>query len=312
MPRSRILWAVGGLLSLSIAPALLLAQEEGVKNLFGGTPEFKRGDRRNLTAARDMLWSGYLDQGIDYLGMAHYAEAESQFGSAVALAEKFESNDPRLPESLTWLAQALTHEGKYVEAEKLYRRALTIYERVLGPCHETIANVLGALGSNQYRKGEYVEAERLYTQSLGMFEKTQGEKSPRVAQVLGHLATLNSTQGRFTQAEPLRKRSLAIYEAILSRDNPFLYGNFLEMALIYRKRGKGAEAEAQYKKALALLEKIKGPNDPKVAELLLTYASLLKTMDRAAEAEGLQARVQAIQENQPRPITVPSQRQSSR
>ena len=100
MPHSRIVWAVGVLLSLLIAPTFLLAQQEVDKDLFGGTSGFKPGDRRNLTAARDMLWNGYLELGIDYLGMTRYAEAESQFASAVALAEKFEPNDSRLPETL--------------------------------------------------------------------------------------------------------------------------------------------------------------------------------------------------------------------
>ena len=95
--------------------------------------------------------------------MGRNAEAESQFGSAVELAEKFEPNDTRLPESLTWLAQALSHEGKYVEAEKLYRRTLALYEKTLGPSHETIANLLGAWGANQSRKGDYGEAERLFS-----------------------------------------------------------------------------------------------------------------------------------------------------
>ena len=85
-----------------------------------------------------------------------------------------------------------------------------------------------------------------------------------------------------------------------------LYGNYLDMAIIYQKQGKGAQAESQYKKALALLERVKGPDHPKVAELLLTYAGLLKTMDRPAEAERLQARAQAIQDKQPRPMPIPT------
>ena len=193
MPHSRIVWAVGVLLSLLIAPEFLLAQQAADKEPFGGPPVSRRVIQRNLTAARDMLWGGYLELGVDYLGMTRYAEAERN-SIGPGSRREVRTQRPRLPESLAWLAQAQSHEGKYVEAEKLYRRTLGSTRRPSDRLMRRLATSSVPWARIRIRKGDYVEAERLYMQSLAMFEKTLGAKSPRVAQVLGHLATLNSSR----------------------------------------------------------------------------------------------------------------------
>ncbi len=68
-----------------------------------------------------------------------YADAERQFAAAVEAAEEFGPQDRRLATSLNNLAVLYRAQGKYPEAEPLYKRALAIREKALGPDHPDVA-----------------------------------------------------------------------------------------------------------------------------------------------------------------------------
>jgi tetratricopeptide (TPR) repeat protein len=106
-------------------------------------------------------------------------------------------------------------QGRYADAEPLYKRSLAIYEKALGPDHPGVATSLDNLASLNGIQGRYEEAEPLYRRSLAIREKALGPDHPDVAQSLNNLAALYYTQGRYGDAEPLYKRSLAIYEKTL-------------------------------------------------------------------------------------------------
>ncbi len=55
---------------------------------------------------------------------------------------RFGPQDPRLATSLNNLAGLYRAQGKYAEAEPLYKRALAIGEKTLGPEHPHVAMTL--------------------------------------------------------------------------------------------------------------------------------------------------------------------------
>ena len=73
------------------------------------------------------------------------------------------------------LAELYREQGKYEEAEPLYRRAIAIGEKVLGPEHPRLAIWLNNLALLYLALGKYGEAEPLYRRSLGIFEKVLGK-----------------------------------------------------------------------------------------------------------------------------------------
>ena len=65
-------------------------------------------------------------------------------------------------------------EGRYAEAEPLYKRALAIREKALGPDHPDyflVAQSLNKLAAFYGHQGRYAEAEPLYKRALAIFEK---------------------------------------------------------------------------------------------------------------------------------------------
>ena len=59
------------------------------------------------------------------------------------------------------LAELYRVQAKYVEAEALYKRAMAVLEKALGPEHPHVANVLENMAKRCRNMGKEEEAEKL-------------------------------------------------------------------------------------------------------------------------------------------------------
>ena len=92
--------------------------------------------------AEDARWESYTTTAWTALSQGQLAEAEQQFLAALKVATDFAPEDPRLATSFSNLATFYHTQGDYAHAESLYRRLLELLERVLGPTHPQVADVL--------------------------------------------------------------------------------------------------------------------------------------------------------------------------
>ena len=76
---------------------------------------------------------------------------------------------PDVATGLNNLAMLYESQGKYAEAEPLYKRALAIYEKALGPDHPSVAESLNSLAGFYHAQGSYAEAKTLYRRALTIF-----------------------------------------------------------------------------------------------------------------------------------------------
>ena len=102
-------------------------------------------------------------------------------------------------------------EKRYAEAEALYRRALAIWEKVLGPEHREVATGLNNLAETCYQQGRYQEAESLLQRSLAIKEKVFGSDHPDVAETLKAYAQVLRKMKQKANAITLEARAKAIY-----------------------------------------------------------------------------------------------------
>ncbi len=72
----------------------------------------------------------------------------------------------------------LQTEGKYAEAEPLYRAAIKIDKKVLGKEHPAVATDYNNLALLLKEEGKYAEAEPLFRQSIEIAEKVLGKEHP--------------------------------------------------------------------------------------------------------------------------------------
>ena len=92
-----------------------------------------------------------------------------------------EKAELQLAKSLNNSATLFYRQGRYSEAEPLFRQALEIRDRVLGREHPAVAVTLINLASVYLAQGKYANAEPLYKRSLEIFEKAFGPEHLGVA-----------------------------------------------------------------------------------------------------------------------------------
>src|SRR5258708_6661394 len=76
--------------------------------------------------------------------------------------------------NLNHQALQLNRQGRYAEAESLYREVLAIHEQILGPSHSEVASVLNNLGDTYRLEGRWDEAEVMLARARNLWEKTLG------------------------------------------------------------------------------------------------------------------------------------------
>jgi CHAT domain-containing protein len=211
--------------------------------------------------------------------------------------------------TLDSLAFLYVIQGRYDEAESLYKRSLAIVETVANPDQQlSISLDLDYLASLYFYEGRYAEAEPLYKRALAIEEKALGTNDPDLmtditsqsvrqnvflyVNGLGNLGALYYVQGRYAEAEPLDKRALAIHEKLLGPDP----NNLNNLGTLYRVQGRYAEAEPFLKHALEIREKSQFPENPVTANSLNNLALLYRLQGRYAESLPLYKRALAINE----------------
>jgi tetratricopeptide (TPR) repeat protein len=216
-------------------------------------------------------------------------------------------------EALSRSAGRLLKDGKVDEAEKLFRSALAIRERINGPDDPETARCLGNLAFATMKQGKNKQAEDLFMRALSIRERALGPNHLDVARVHHDLGLLYLSEGAFTQGIERMQRALTIYKTTLGQDHPEVAQVLNDLGALchalarsrgeYRKPGKPDQdtrfsdlAEHSLEQAVAIREKALGPDDLKVADSLNTLSVVYVAQTRYAEAESLMRRALAIRE----------------
>ena len=129
----------------------------------------------------------------------------------LAIREKaLGAEHPDVANSLNNLANLYQDQGRYTEAELLYKRSLSIWENTLGPEHPFVATSLDNLAGLYHSQGRYAEAELLQKRALAAWEKALGPEHPDVALSLENYAALLRQTARTDEAERLETRAKTI------------------------------------------------------------------------------------------------------
>ena len=83
-------------------------------------------------------------------------------------------SDVILAATLNNLAERYKEEGRYADAEPLYKRVLAISEKARGPDHLSVALALNDLAELYKEEGRYADAEPLYNRALASTPEQKG------------------------------------------------------------------------------------------------------------------------------------------
>jgi tetratricopeptide (TPR) repeat protein len=256
-----------------------------------------------MNTAERRLWAERIVRGMNatfpVVEYKNWPLCERLLPHALEIARLIENYDLAFIES----AQLLNDVGhycferaQYPEAERLFKQAQTIRERVLGPEDPNVAMSLSNLAALYHRLGRYEEAEPLFIRALAIREQTSEADDLGVSLILNNLAAFYESLGRYTEAKPLYERSLGIRERVYGPDNTGVATSLNNLAALYVHLDLQAQAETLFKRSLAIRERELGPDDPDVAGSLNSLAGIYNDQGRYAEAKPLLDRSLAIRE----------------
>jgi len=120
---------------------------------------------------------------------------------------------PEHPDTL-WrmndLANVYSSQGKYAQAEALFKPTLEARRRLLGPEHPNTLSTLSDIASMYQRQGKYAIAETYDVQTVAGRSHASGKEDPDTLAAEADLALDYQSQGKFAESERLAREVMEI------------------------------------------------------------------------------------------------------
>jgi len=161
--------------------------------------------------------------------------------------------------SINNLAVIYDSQGRYTEAEPLYKHCLKLNEDVLGQRHPDTLSIINNLALLYQAQGRYAKAEPLFIRCLELRKDVLGLRHPDTITSINSLAGLYYSQRMYSEAEPLYKKCLQLSEDVLGPKHQYTVSCLNNLAVLYNFQGRYFEAETLHKHCIRLFEEILGP-----------------------------------------------------
>lgn len=200
-----------------------------------------------------------------------------------------------LAPALIKLGTAKTEMGHHAEAEELFRQALDIGERSLGPEHPGLVPALTSLGSVRILRGTPEAAEPLFTRAVAISESQLGPDHPDLAILLNDLTRLYLKMAAYACAEPFLQQLLTI-KLSKGEDHPEVATVLASLAAVRQRLGHHESAEQLWRRVLEIRERTLAPNHFALVTALEHLADACTARGKLQEALKMIRRAQAIRE----------------
>ncbi|HET6574279.1 MAG TPA: CHAT domain-containing tetratricopeptide repeat protein [Fimbriiglobus sp.] len=255
-------------------------------------------DGRHALIARNNLAFNFAAQGryeeaerlyrevIDILLRPAGDEYAAAATSALALTAQhlWRQNHPEAAHAYSNLAVTLGDQGRYADAEPLYRQSLAIF-RAFDEQSAFTASTSSSLAVTLHSQGKYEEAEQLYEKAVQIYLRAnKGKKSRELAKVYNNRAANLVSQEKFAEAQQVHEEALAILRELFGKDHPEVAASCNNLASTLSKLEKHAEAEPLFREALEIQERLLGADHPYTTAARINLAVNLHQQGKLAEA----------------------------
>lgn len=253
---------------------------EGVKGLPLATRALAEAEQLSRETGRPISYQFVLWLGDFQRFAKQWDDARASYDRALALATTNHSADSMEAGWVIYSQAALHHDqGDYRAGVPLYRRALEIAEKHLGPTHDEVASRLQELAYELVQTGDTREVEPLLLRAAAILEKSTGpDAAENLIYVHASLGLFFIQSGQHEKAtEPLR----LAYEG-RKRTRPAGHSSIGatadNLACNYMDRGDYASALPLFEESIAILEKAMGRDAARTALAQTHFAQLLLEM----------------------------------
>ncbi|MBU6450798.1 MAG: tetratricopeptide repeat protein [Cyanobacteria bacterium REEB67] len=154
------------------------------------------------------LWASYMERGRTALQREQRHEAVKRFGLALAEAQNFGDDDPRLADTLFQVAQA-ADLGDIENTLALYNTALAAREKVSSEDDPALISILQTMAFLFCRLDRFTEAHEHQARAINIAEHNFGINHPATIKTM-HAALLN--RQRFIMGKPPGQYSYSVEE----------------------------------------------------------------------------------------------------
>jgi tetratricopeptide (TPR) repeat protein len=236
-------------------------------------------------AAADDDWRGVMDEGGRLEQAGNYTAAAEKYREAERLAESGDRAPVRLPLTLNALGLVYDIMGRYADAERQFRRTLTILDRTIGKENAPYGIVLANLAAALSALGRYPEAERLDREALALHERVLGVNDVQVALSRNALAEVLVREKRYDEAARLQAEAAEILETRSETERLRLGLILINLAATKRMLGRKGESVPLLERALPIVEHEVGPGCAVFAGALNNAALVYTEAGRSQEAD---------------------------
>lgn len=197
--------------------------------------------------------------------------------------------------SLNNLANVARDQRRYKEAEGLYQKACTAYEKAGGPNDLGLATCLANLGKLYRDESQFdmKRSEPLLRRAIAIREKALGPEHPDTAETLSDLALLYFLEKKPADSERLANQALTVQTKAFGQDSLQVSTTLNRLGLAERDLGALSQAQAHLEQALRIREEKHAPNSW-IAISLQNLALVYQLEGRQDQAATLITKAQSI------------------
>ena len=189
--------------------------------------------------------------------------------------------------TLGTLARELQVQGKFDEAEPLYREALEVPRESLGDRHPNTLAHINNLGGLLQAKGDLAAAEPLCRGALEAARETLGSRHATTLVSISNLGMLLKTKGDLAAAEPLLREAEEVSRETLGNRHSHTLAYINNLGTLLHGKGDLAAAEPLYREAQEVQRKTLGNRHPSTLASINNLGGLLYAKGDLAAAEPL-------------------------
>jgi nucleoside phosphorylase/tetratricopeptide (TPR) repeat protein len=210
---------------------------------------------------------------------------------ALALVQGNEFNINKNIDLVERIADCLASDGRYQEAEVLYKELMRIKEERHGHGNPSTLGSMANLASTHRYRGRWNEAEKLFKQVIQIWKTALGAEHPNTLSSTANLALTYCNQGRWNEAEELDMRVMETRKIVLGAEHPDTLMSMANLASTYRNQGRWNEAEKLEVKVIETRKTVLGAEHPDTLSSMANLASTYCNQGRRNEAEKLDMQV---------------------
>jgi tetratricopeptide (TPR) repeat protein len=193
-------------------------------------------------------------------------------------------DDEKLVDALREQALLYLWQGRYAEAEKRDREALTIETNLHVKASMRLVVIETQLAWVLIKRERAAEAEEIFRKALATGQRMVGEESVQLLDTRAGLATALNLQDKFTEAEKLLRDSMTLERKKLRKDHPYIANDMYRLAFLLERENKLGDAETLARQCVDNRRTIWGVDHPLFDQALTMLAIILDKEGKETQA----------------------------